>query len=419
MKSRDLYLKTLKNSPVTYGRMFGYNKLGELHNEWIKKFLFSIDDYTLMAHRGSYKTTCLEVALALLMIFRPDQNCIILRKTDDDIKEVVGTVEKILNHPKMVAMVSDLYGGEFSIKSTASQVNTSLNLKTGKIPQLLGIGIGGSLTGKHADRIFTDDIVNVKDRFSRAERIATDNAYMELENIKNPGGVIGNTGTPWHKDDTFRLMPKPIKYPVKSTDILDRAAIEDRRSKMTASLFAANYELRHIAADNVLFTSPVFADADSERLLESGYNSYVHIDASYGGSDFTALTIISVVDDKVIVFGKLYDRHVSSVMPQIKMWITKFMGGKCLVENNADKGYLARELNENGVICDTYHESQNKYYKISTYLIKRWGDIRFHHGTDDGYLNQILDYNDNVDHDDAPDSLASILRYIDKRSYVI
>lgn len=34
--------------------------------------------------------------------------------------------------------------------------------------QLLGVGTSGSLTGKHYDYIFTDDIVNLKDRISPA-----------------------------------------------------------------------------------------------------------------------------------------------------------------------------------------------------------------------------------------------------------
>ena len=34
----------------------------------------------------------------------------------------------------------------------------------------------------------------------------------------------------------------------------------------------------------------------------------------------------------------------------------------------------------------------------------------FVEGTDEEYIEQILDYNENAEHDDAPDSLASIIR---------
>ena len=52
----------------------------------------------------------------------------------------------------------------------------------------------------------------------------------------------------------------------------------------------------------------------------------------------------------------------------------------------------------------------NKYIKISTYLKSNWSRIIFIKGTDTEYINQILDYTENATHDDAPDSLASLIR---------
>ena len=47
----------------------------------------------------------------------------------------------------------------------------------------MGMGVNASLTGKHFERIFTDDIVNLKDRISHAEREHTKLVYMELQNV--------------------------------------------------------------------------------------------------------------------------------------------------------------------------------------------------------------------------------------------
>ena len=52
----------------------------------------------------------------------------------------------------------------------------------------------------------------------------------------------------------------------------------------------------------------------------------------------------------------------------------------------------------------------NKYIKISTHLKGEWENIIFLKDTCKEYINQILDYNENATHDDAPDSLASIIR---------
>jgi phage terminase large subunit-like protein len=48
--------------------------------------------------------------------------------------------------------------------------------------------------------------------------------------------------------------------------------------------------------------------------------------------------------------------------------------------------------------------------KIVTYLKWEWQNVVFVQGTDEEYIQQILDFNENADHDDAPDSLASLIR---------
>jgi len=56
----------------------------------------------------------------------------------------------------------------------------------------------------------------------------------------------------------------------------------------------------------------------------------------------------------------------------------------------------------------------NKYLKISTYLRKHWKNIIFLEDTDPEYINEILDYTEDAEHDDSPDSAASIIRKLDK-----
>jgi len=58
----------------------------------------------------------------------------------------------------------------------------------------------------------------------------------------------------------------------------------------------------------------------------------------------------------------------------------------------------------------TYHESMNKHLKIITHGKKGWKDTEWIAETDDKYLEQITDYSEKAEHDDAPDSYASIVR---------
>lgn len=63
----------------------------------------------------------------------------------------------------------------------------------------------------------------------------------------------------------------------------------------------------------------------------------------------------------------------------------------------------------------TYHEYENKNLKISTYLRKWWGNIVWLEGTDEEYINQIMDYTEDAEHDDAPDSASVMCRMLDKK----
>ena len=44
-----------------------------------------------------------------------------------------------------------------------------------------------------------------------------------------------------------------------------------------------------------------------------------------------------------------------------------------------------------------------------------WNNINFVEGTDGEYIEQILDYNEYAEHDDAPDSLACMMRLLHPR----
>lgn len=404
--TREQAVNFLLNKPYKLGHLLGFKKLTILHNKWVIDMVKGKEDKTLQAHRGSYKTTCVSIALALIIILLPNLKTLFMRKTDNDTKEVIAQVKKILESPQIRYFVRVIYGVELKLtKETANEINTNLSNDIKGTSQLLGLGMGSSLTGKHFDRIFTDDIVNVQDRISKAERDNTKLIYQELRNIINRSGRIYNTGTPWHKDDCFVLMPNAEKWDCYTTGLIDEKELSDIKNSMTASLFSANYELRHISAEDVIFKNPQ-KNADPS-LVEQGE---CHIDAAYGGEDFTAFTICKKHDGKYYVFGKCWNKHIDDVEDEIIQLRKAFNAGKIYCEDNGDKGYLGKELRRKGERVGIYHESMNKYLKITSYLKSEWQNVIFVKGTDEEYINQICDYNENVEHDDCADSLASIIR---------
>ena len=403
----------LMTRPVDFAHMIGFDKLGELHNEWMRSMIVPGSDQTLQSHRGSYKTTCVSVAIPIIMLLYPNDRILFERKTDNDVKEVVSQVAKVIKTPYYAAFAEYLYGRKVELvteKSTELTIDTVGDIRG--TAQLVGMGTGGSLTGKHFDRIFTDDIVNLNDRIYHAERERTKIVYQELQNLKNKGGKIFNTGTPWHKEDAFSLMPEAKKYDCYSTGILSKEQIEEYRQTMAPSLFAANYELKHIASEMALFTeAPQFFDDPS--LLRDGK---AHVDASYGGEDYTAFTCGKLVGDTLYMYGKMWHDHVDKHLPAIIADAERLQCGPIICEDNGDKGFLAKEIKQFGYRAVTYHEGENKYIKIANYLRKWWTKIRWLEGTDKEYLNQILDYTEDAEHDDAPDSAAVLCRFFNMKS---
>lgn len=409
--TKEQVLELLWDNPVEIGHWVGFNDLTQLHNDWLRSFLYAKEDQTLQGHRGSYKTTTLSLFFALHCIIAPNETVLFFRKTGGDVSEVIRQTVNILNSGCVREIVRILYGKDLILtKASSTEIQTNLTTTIKGSSQLVGLGIGTSITGKHADIVVTDDIVNVTDRISQAERERTKLAYMELQNIKNRGGRFINTGTPWHKDDAFTLMPNIRRYDCYSTGLMTESQISDIKKRMSNSLFAANYELKHIASEDVIFANPQ-KGADPDLV----WQGTAHLDAAFYGEDYTALTIAGVHDGKFYVFGKCWRKHIDDVMDEVVHWCEYFNAEKMYCELNADKGYVAKKMRERGLRVSTYNESQNKYIKIVSYLKFEWEDVIFVKGTDEKYIEQICDYNENASHDDCPDSLSSLLRVIAKR----
>ena len=400
----------LLKEPARVGRLCGYPRLTDaLHGTWMRAMLLGRGDMTLLAHRGSYKTTCAALVMATLMITRPRESILFFRKTEDDAEEIIRQVKLILQTRAMRYLSGCVWGVPVTVnRSGALEATASCFRAPRGAAQLMGSGIGASVTGRHAEWVFTDDIVNLKDRVSPPERERTRQMYMELQNIRSPGGRIINTGTPWHPEDALTLMPPAMRYDCYTTGLIPAEELHTLRQRLSPALFAANYELRHIARENALFpTAPRFTK--DERLLWDGI---AHVDAAYGGADCTALTLAKRTPAGIVLYGRLWRGHVDGALEEILCECDAHRCAPVYCETNGDKGYLAAELRRRGMPVRLYSEHSGKYMKIATHLRRAWPELLFLEGTDPAYLNQILDYSEFAEHDDAPDSAACAVRVL-------
>lgn len=166
-----------------------------------------------------------------------------------------------------------------------------------------------------------------------------------------------------------------------------------------------------VAAEGALFTTyPSYTD--DVTVFRDGI---AHIDAAYGGEDNTAFTCGKRLGDTIYLYGRLWHKHVDTVIDTCIREAKWLLCAPINCESNADKGYLAKEINERGYSARSYNEYENKHLKISSFLRKWWGNIVFLDGTDKAYIAQILSYTEDAEHDDAPDSAACVCRYYDRR----
>jgi hypothetical protein len=396
--------------PHLLGNYLGYNDLNEHHSKWIRYIWHSSQDRTLQAFRGSYKTTAVVViGVIWYLLYHFEARILICR---EEYSGARASLEEIWQHyrgEKMASLYKTFFNVELSLpKENSSCLVLPTKKKVTKEGNIECTGVGGSITGRHYDRIITDDIITLKDRISNAKREQTIDFVRELRNIKNVDGTLSNVGTPWHKNDAFSVMPAAKKYPIGSVDIrgLTEEKINELKRGTTQSLYAANYELKHIAD-----LDKVFTEAKYETFSENEICIAV-LDPAYGGECTTALTVGYIAEEKIHIKGWVWPQSVVSLYSEIVKILSGMRIAQLYVEVNADKGASVRDISMMYSRVEGYHEHENKHIKIVSYCKKQWHRVYFAHDCQEDYIAQVLDYTEGQKPDDAPDTLASFIRIL-------
>jgi hypothetical protein len=406
-------LKRIINQPHLLGHYLGFDKLTAEHSEWIKRYWLNDDDYVLQAHRNAYKTTSvIVVGYIWYSLLNPNIPVLLIREETKNAERTLRTIRDLLYTAEMRYLYLIAYGIKdfVLVKDNADSLVLPTKEKVTIEGSLDAIGIGSSLTGRHYPKIIGDDIITIKDRVSRAAREHKKMFLMELENIKTADGSMSISGTPWHKDDGFSILPAADKYPLGTIYIPDLTPekIEDIRQRTTASLFAANYLLKHISSENRLFDEPRY-EAWPDHLEPVGW-----LDPAYSGSNTTALTLIIENAGVMHVKGYVWQESIVDLYHKIAAVCFNHKCGTLYIETNADKGLSLQEMTKHYRSCRGRNESQNKHYKIEQFAKYYWQELRFAPDCQDEYLSQVLDYEEGQEPDDAPDSLASLIRELKK-----
>jgi hypothetical protein len=416
---RKKWTTAFRNNPEKLGHAIGYDRLTVDHGNWIKYIWGPNPDASeraIQAHRNSYKTTSIVVlGVIWYILFNPQHTVLIVR---EEMSNAIATLQEIADkykHRNLQAIYNEFFDLFPLVLKRETQKSIILPNKRdiGREGNIDAAGLGTSKTGRHYNRIHTDDIMTLKDRVSKAKRDKAKEELRELRNIKMlQTGVITHTGTPWHRDDAWTIIPNIKKFPIGTVNIPEimkdlNKAKNDFREGTTSSLYACNYDLKHVANEDSLFQNAKWLNDIPEN-----YEPVGHIDAGYKGKNTTALTLIQEIGVKLILTGFIWDKNIMENMGVIRNKIqdNRWKIGSIHMEDNADKGFTARDVREFHASVVEYHESMNKHIKIVTFLVKHWKNVYFTPATDPEYVNQILDYVETQEPDDAPDSAASLLR---------
>lgn len=409
--------------PHLLGNMLGYSYLQEEHSRWIHKVWNSGKDVTLMAFRGSYKTTAISVVgTAWWIFFHPDHRVLLASSTHDNAKKIHQEVRSLYTRENMLMLyrLLDVYEPRDMEWWTKESMRLTTKGKPSKEGSVEAVGAGTVLTMRHYDRIICDDLVVLKDRLSKAERDRKKDWVRELQSVIEPDGHIGYVGTPWHPDDVYSITPPADKYPIGTVfnPKLTPERLKEIRRMQGEAFYASQYELKHISAEDMIFDDPHYG-----AYVQKGYNDNIkiiaYLDPAFGGADFSALTIGFVKEGRVYVkFGKIWRAQIDETYNITEKFCRKFQVSRLWVESNSAAVAIAAEFRRRGLHVREIKNLKNKHLRIMDNAKKHWDLITFYTSVDDEYMRQILDYTEDCTHEDAADSLSGFVSVtIGKRKF--
>jgi hypothetical protein len=414
--------------PHKLGWVIGLNKLKAIHSDWIKYTWESNDPKALQAFRGGYKTSSIIVVGCIRwMLFHPNDRILLVRKTFTAAANEIRAISQAMK-TRQVQELFKQYHGRYPEAKVDKSGELTFNFKSRVSPEgnLTGMGISQIVTGLHFDKIIADDIITLQDRISKAERNRTIEIVREIQaNIIDPGKGSIWTGTPWHRDDAWKVIKgfcDIAKYPISGVGKVDKKPNvpynflgeqekERRRMTTTPYLFAANNELELGKDESLLFSEPLWP----RRWDYAIQGAMAQLDTAFDGDHFCALTIAAPTRKEggkqwYQAVGFVYPGNVEDWESDIARLCKKYRVKYIYVETNADKGASAKRLAARGLRVKPYVEGMNKHTKIGIHLYNVWRYVEWSAETDEEYMSQVTEYKEGIMPDDAPDSAASLFR---------
>lgn len=368
----------------------------------MRKFMFTAGNTRLILGARRYGKTDYGVILGSCyeLLNNPKTSILLITKEVPRGREIVSEVREILER----------LGAKFKNKS---QISLRLEGSHGKEPNLCCLGVRSKgLRGRHPDYIIIEDAITPDDA-GEVERRRVANMYNEALKITHNICLVGQ---PAHKLDLYQTLRDRIPtFYLKYGDIPELDVDLDAERAAGADEFSiqASYFLRILDAETMPFGGIKEVDFMAKT-------SAMWIDPAREGADYTAIVCGGRYLNDFIATGFCFRKAWSDCFGEIKQIGQMCNSERVIIETNGLGQFPVDILRGQGLACVGYNTTQPKHAKIlNAATLKE--DIKLSRPVglspeltraNQLFIDQVVNYEYNSKHDDGPDALASLIKYI-------
>lgn len=321
---------------------------------------------------------------------------------------VVITKSKVRN----TALIEEIAKALMQNGVTLEKQNSScirVNGLAGKDHSVEVLTVKSSIRGRHPKKILMDDPVTDEDT-SEAVRLQVQRKYNEAFKLCSNITILGQ---PAHAQDLYAklrpLLAQKMEVPYGSIPELDHDLEAQRLAGVDEKSIQASYFLKIVSDGQAPFEKINYLDRYPVG------DSVAFLDPSHKGKDTSALTILRQHFQGVAVVGFAAHRAWNHWLDEIVPKLLKFGVKKLCVECNGlgDQPVLMLRqlLHGKGVGVVGIDSTDNKHARI----MAAGGYAHLIHlskESDRAYTDQVVQYEYGSKLDDAPDSLATCLKWL-------
>ncbi|MDO6395306.1 hypothetical protein Q4554_14590 [Leptospira santarosai] len=182
------------------------------------------------------------------------------------------------------------------------------------------------------------------------------------------------------------------------------------RSRIGETRFSALYQQIPMDVAERIFSDPRYEEAPKDIKIFAFWDPAFR--TAEKKKDFNGFTAGGSSDGKFyVISGEIWRAKLGESYDRVEKLCKQLHVSKLFIENNKGEDALEIEMTRREISSKGITSKGDKDFRIQQYAKMNWEKIRFSKFVSLKYIKQILEYSDVVErHDDAPDSLAGLIR---------